>query len=711
MSYQAEPCGASFSLPAGAVEKFFEFSLLGMVSCGYLAVVGSGYLDLPTVILTAAGLLLRALIVARRLRIEITPRAVAAATVLYIGFYPIDYFYLSGEFLPATVHLVFFVCVVRILTARTNRDYFFVKVIAFLELLAASVLSSNLNFFLFLALFLVFGVATFSSSEIRSSARSPVAMARGGMKRFGWRLAALALIVTAGILAMTAGMFFVLPRTARAAFQHLVPERYHLAGFSNEVRLGEIGEIKLQSTPVMRAKIYPESRQMPLKWRGAALSQFDGHRWYNPPEPGEVLKVDHGVLRLVDDRQRWRSGVRINYEVQLKDIGADALFFAGVPEFVSIPASVVIRKRTGSLHLGSGSTEGLRYGAYSFLEDPREDATSPPAGPLDEQTRNEYLLLPSLDPRIITLARQVTRGLQTEQERARAIETYLNRTYTYTSELPSTVPADPLADFLFNRRRGHCEYFASAMAVMLRVVWVPSRVVTGFQSGVFNPVTGWYVIRSSDAHSWVEAFVPGAGWRTFDPTPPDPAAGALSFGARVALYIDAAETFWQEWVLNYNLDRQILLANRVEESGRRLSLPRLDRFAAWTRHTRGVATRWLAASAWRLVASVALILLVAFGGPPLWRWLHVRLRVRRVRMGRAEAGDATVLYERMLHILRARGFEKPVWLTPIEFLHVLPPALAPLAAGLTAAYNEFRFGGRPDAAPRMMRLLEQLERA
>lgn len=694
----------------GAVETFFEFSLLGLVASGYLAVVGSGYLDLPTTILTAAGLLLRAVIVARRLRLQITDRAVAAATILYIAFYPLDYFFLSGEFLPATVHLVFFVCVVKILTAQSNRDYFFVKVIAFLELLAASILSSNLNFFLFLALFLVFGVATFASSEIRRSARAPAALARGGRKRFGWRLATLALFVTTGILAMTAGMFFVLPRTARAAFQHLVPERYHLAGFSNEVRLGEIGEIRLQSTPVMRARIYPERQDLPLKWRGAALSQFDGHRWYNPPEPGEVLKVDHGVLRLADDRQRWRGGLRINYEVQLKDIGADALFFAGVPEFVSIPATAVIRRRTGSLHLGSVSTEGLRYGAYSLLEDPAGGFTGPPAEPLDEQTRHEYLLLPQLDPRIIALARQVTQGLTAEQDRARAIEDYLRRTYSYTSELPAAVPADPLADFLFSRRRGHCEYFASAMAVMLRVAWVPSRVVTGFQSGVYNPVTGWYVIRSSDAHSWVEAFVPGAGWRTFDPTPPDP-AGALSLGTRIALYIDAAETFWQEWVLNYNLDRQTLLAYRVEESSRRLSLPRLDRLAAWGRRARGLATGWLKLYAAPLAGAVVLLLLAILGGPPLWRWLRVHLRVRRVRLGKAEAGDATLLYGRMLRLLRARGFEKPAWLTPNEFVRVLPEPVKPLAQDLTAAYNDLRFGGRFDAASRMMRLLEQLERA
>jgi hypothetical protein len=210
----------------------------------------------------------------------------------------------------------------------------------------------------------------------------------------------------------------------------------------------------------------------------------------------------------------------------------------------------------------------------------------------------------------------------------------------------------------------------------------------------------------------VEAFVPGAGWRTFDPTPPDPTPATLTLGMRIALYMDAADTFWQEWVLNYNLDRQLLLAYRMEESSRRLSLPRLDRFVARAKRASAAAGAWLVAGVWRLTAGAALILFLASAGPPLWRWLRVRQRVFRVRRGQAQAGDATLLYERMLRLLRARGFEKPSWLTPNEFVRILPPSeISALAIELTTAYNDLRFGGRLEAAARMMRVLERLERA
>src|ERR1700683_2897628 len=154
---------------ANQVDRFFELSLLGLLASGFLAVAGSGSLDTPTLVLTSAALIIRAFMVAGVVRFDPPPAIVTAVTLAYIGFYPIDYFFISRAFIPAAIHLVFFVAVVKILTARTNRDYLFLKVIAFLALLAPCIVSASLNFFVFLLLFLVLGVATFASSEIRQS--------------------------------------------------------------------------------------------------------------------------------------------------------------------------------------------------------------------------------------------------------------------------------------------------------------------------------------------------------------------------------------------------------------------------------------------------------------------------------------------------------------------------------------------------------------
>ena len=158
--------------------------------------------------------------------------------------------YVSREFIPATVHLVCFLSVVRILSARTNRDYFFVKVLAFLELLGATLLSSNISFFVFLTMFLVFGVATFCCSEIRRSSQQPKRIAMPAIK----------LPCAAGRddrrnhprhRLDDGGLFVLLPRTARAAFRSFVPERYHVTGFANEVSLGQLGQIQQSSTPML----------------------------------------------------------------------------------------------------------------------------------------------------------------------------------------------------------------------------------------------------------------------------------------------------------------------------------------------------------------------------------------------------------------------------------------------------------------------------
>ena len=230
------------------VDRLFHFCLLGMVASGYFAVAGSGYLDLSTVVLTAAALLVRALIILDVIRLRFSPTLVTVATLIYIGFYPLDYFYFSKSFLPATVHLVFFLTITKVLTAESERDYTYIKVIAFLELLAACLLSGRLNFFAFLAMYLVFAIGAFSSSEIRSSARRNVRVVRAGFNGLPLRLTSIGLFISISVLAITGGLFFFLPRTARAAFRHLVSERYHLPGFSNEVTLGQLGEIASLTT-------------------------------------------------------------------------------------------------------------------------------------------------------------------------------------------------------------------------------------------------------------------------------------------------------------------------------------------------------------------------------------------------------------------------------------------------------------------------------
>ena len=131
------------------VDRFFELSLLGLLASGFLAVAGSGYLDAPTIVLTAAALVIRTLMVAGLIHFEMPPIVVTLVTLGYMVFSAADYFLISRAFIPAAIHLVFFVAVVKILTGHTDRDFLLLKVIAFLELLAACIVSAEFQLFRF----------------------------------------------------------------------------------------------------------------------------------------------------------------------------------------------------------------------------------------------------------------------------------------------------------------------------------------------------------------------------------------------------------------------------------------------------------------------------------------------------------------------------------------------------------------------------------
>jgi hypothetical protein len=219
------------------------------------------------------------------------------------------------------------------------------------------------------------------------------------------------------------------------------------------------------------------------------------------------------------------------------------------------------------------------------------------------------------------------------------------------------------------------------------------------------------VIRASDAHAWVEAWIPGNGWSTFDPTPPDPNGHAAGLLAKINLYLDAAGTFWQQWVVSYDPRRQGSLADRLQRGAGHIGFRWLDEI--WQSGGLPDATvQWLR----RYSAAILLIFLIGLGawlaGPRLVGPLRMRLRVHRVRQGKGGAGGATVLYRQMLAIVKRRGYQKPAWFTPAEFAESLPQgALGRAVCEFTTVYNSVRFGGQTRAARRLSTLLDEVSGA
>ncbi len=701
-----------------SIDRFFQFALLGLVASGYLAIAGSGYVDLPTVILAGIGLLWRALIVSGARRLQVPERVVTIATVAYMVFAPVDYFFLSHTWIVATVHVVFFVAGVKTLTARVTRDYVFVAAVAFIELLAAALFSASGSFFLCLVAYLLCAVATLSASEIRRLGKSENLIA-GGRSTAPWRLAGLVFFMTCGILTLTAGLFFMLPRTANAALQFLASNRYHLTGFSNDVMLGEFGELKSDSRPVMHVRPLPvggmlaTGAELPLnlKWRGLALERFDGRRWSTDPSSFRSLAPDRsGLVKVVDDVQRRRPGARILYRVDIQNVDADALFVAGTPEFLNAGKTRIARAPSGAFRFGYVPGDTVRYEVYSFLK-PRDRTSSNNSEPRRQQLsaadREANLELPNVDPRVTELARSMTRTAGSDRERATRIEQHLRADYGYSLDLPKTPPRDPIAFFLFERRAGYCEYFASAMTVMLRSLRIPARLVNGFQSGIANPYSGTLVIRASDAHTWVEAFLPDTGWTVFDPTPLAGRVPVQTVWSKLALYLDAADTFWRDWVLSYDLGQQLTLASRVELHATSFRQNGFLRGVTWVRAAAG-QFRALAKNQAMWMWGVRIAWVVAGSGLSFWVLLRVRgaIPARRARTGMLSQGDATALYNRMLKVMRRRGYQKPGWFTAEEFATGVRESEE--LPSFTAAYYAVRFGGDTGAAKDMADSLDRL---
>ena len=165
-------------------------------------------------------------------------------------------------------------------------------------------------------------------------------------------------------------------------------------------------------------------------------------------------------------------------------------------------------------------------------------------------------------PRISELASEVM-GEGSDLERARRAQAHLIGSYEYTTDLMGTPEGERVETFLFSMRRGHCELFASSMVLMLRAEGIPARLATGFLGADYNPIEGYYIVRQSNAHAWVEAYIDGpggvGGWRVFDPTPPAgrPAVGESGLSELASQLYDYLIFRWDRYILTYGLADQV----------------------------------------------------------------------------------------------------------------------------------------------------------
>ena len=727
-------------LPA---ERFFRASIFLLILTSVVTLVATGKLDLLSSILSVAGLLYKGHRWWNHSPAELSARSATWLVTGYLAFFPIDIFVFSriltanspnpGLYaaLIAAVHFLLFIMLVRLYSATTDRDAFFLCMLSFAAVLASAVLTVDTTFLVLFFVYLLFAVAAFSSLELRRGATGAVSAQiinpREREKRMARALSVAVFCVTLGAMFTGGLLFFFFPRFSAGYMGRTSMNTTLMSGFTDDVELGEIGEIKKNTAVVMRVQTGGKVEYDKLRWRGIALANFDGTRWSSGGR-GSVAVYAKGDGWIPVGNAQQKNGEHskiLQYTVLMEPMASDALFIGGNGIAVrgnfsgdrSSPyggrRAYLFRDTSDSVFNPFHNFVAMRYFGISRLpqfqiEKLRAAGTQYPA-----EITDVYLQLPKLDPRIPELAKSVTEQALTPVDKAIVLESYLQSKYSYTLQLTGKQGADPLAHFLFETRAGHCEYFASAMAVMLRSLGIPSREVNGFLPGEYNEIGGDYIVRASDAHSWVEAYFPGSGWVVFDPTPPAIGAKPGIF-SRLALIADWLELTWNEWVINYDFGHQVVLAQSLQSKSRNWRDLAREWFERKQTTGKGLMQKWqfnhAAFGMFVPVVLVGFLLVLRFNLiARVYRSVRLFLQLRGKPTAQSSPQIASRLYLEMLRTLAKAGLPRAETQTPNEFAsEIKETGLARAVQEFTQLYAAARFGGVVCNIGRLQELLGQI---
>ncbi|MFQ5793932.1 MAG: DUF3488 and DUF4129 domain-containing transglutaminase family protein [Candidatus Bipolaricaulia bacterium] len=650
-------------------------------------------------------------------------------------------FFLSSSLVMVAIHLLILLQLIKLFSPKTNRDYLQIYALSFLQLIGASILTLSALFSVVFVAFVILLAWTLILYTLKVEAEGeedPLASQVAGDAQvqidFNERLEGVihpsffvgSSLVIVVVFISTLVFFFSLPRLGAGYLEGLAGGRTARTGFSDVVQLGDIGRLLRDDSIAMRVdlKVPPGEDLRPemLLWRGATLDEYRDKAWRSTlPALRRISAMRRSTgqrLFLIDPQYR---GVRISdlpsgyirQDIYLEPTTTRFLF--GLPTIGAVEGGFgdLHLDRGGSIFRNTGNIAKLKYTVYS--KPSSRASTSVLIGSIgrDADLLLRYLKLPDENfTRMKTLARSLTAGYRDPLAKAKTLEAYFIREFGYTFDTSRIDPQRPLESFLFDVRAGYCEYFASSMALMLRTLGIPSRVVTGYRGGEYNEYGGYYIIRQSNAHAWVEAYVPGRGWVAFDPTPPDPNQGLIARSAendeqtaleggtvgakrswlhRLPLYLDAYRMFWMRYFVSYDLEDQVNLARGFRARSQRIESQLHRPTQSLTELVRRGKTLLLANL--RYVIGVGLIVVVValalirrggLGGRGLGRG----------SLAPARRGPVTDLYRRFLKHLARKGFKRNSAWTPLEFARRIDdPRIAEWVERVTELYYRLRYDG------------------
>jgi transglutaminase-like putative cysteine protease len=451
--------------------------------------------------------------------------AIGGFSVITLLIFFFDSLIVSNDYFIGVAHLTITFQAIKSFDLKEPWDHLQVYFMALLQLIIASELAHSITFGIIFIFFLVAFVAALVFAHfIKEGSTLKV-----GIQKPVVSISLLTLLITI--------IFFVsIPRVSGGLWGKSHEKSIKTAGFSGKVDFGSFGDVKLDPTVVMRVEISGVIKE-PYYWRGMTLDHFDGILWLDTyKEKARIYKAD-GRFNI----KPFKKEEVIIQRIFLEPMDTDVVF--GLSEIAAVEAggTILFMDDAGALFLPAKKGKRFNYTVYSVS-----------GMPAIKGNISDYLQLPAGIEKISKLAHGITERKDKDLDKVIKIEKYLRQNYTYL--LSTSYPSkgiSPIEDFLFNSKKGYCEHYATSMALMLRTVGIPARIVTGFSGGELNEYGGYIIVRQSSAHSWVEAVLDGK-WKRFDPTP----TVLVERPSALALYIDMLRLKWDRYVVAFSLSDQ-----------------------------------------------------------------------------------------------------------------------------------------------------------
>jgi transglutaminase-like putative cysteine protease len=679
--------------------------------------------------------------------------ALALGTLVVLYF---EYRNDESQRISALAHWLVYLQLIKYFLPKTAEDDWFLFLLGLIQVLIGSVINQSDEVGAWLCLWALLAVWVlgqfFLQREARRFSLAPVqpATRRAGAPvvdpyhgLFDLPYAAATIRVMFTTLALGGLIFLVLPRQAganRTQANAVMPR--HLTGFDEEVQLGQLGEILENDSVVMTVELtdqdgHPLRLEEPL-WRGVTMIQYDGGRWH---------RQTRGTQSIVGyETRRARAPREIHQKIKLEPIDSQALF-------AMRPILEVLRAENSKVVPSTSTNDGTLYRPdkpnspydYEVVSSADIDDPQPHESPPSSYSLLNLSMPPKLKARLRKIAEPIVAKIPADgqagiEARARALADWLRDSgeFSYTLQMSAPDPSlDPVEDFLTKRKAGHCEYFASALALLLRSIDIQSRVVNGFKGGDWNDLIGTINVRQKHAHSWVEAYVglhvaesnsresgnespssagPHPGdrapiWITLDPTPAAERRKSIAqvggLAAHFRALTDSIRHVWVFYIVGYDADRQ----NRLVYTPMRTIIIEARRKYAelglWLRRSVArqlyfqnmsafISVRGLLVTFFALITTVALARVVFRIARRIASWL------RGPALDATSLAAGTLFYRRLTQMLAAYDLERTPAETQNEFAiraHKFLTGHGPGTAGISdvpeqvvSAFYRVRFG-------------------